>query len=204
MDLNNLVFSNALRDLLRELDEPLSPVFFSSPPRVTPLPGSNAWKVNGDFRELIIRTELDAGGAALLGIYEHVQSRGPILDFVIELRSTLIRLQATSPDAPHLPREPFGEEIDGILEAVQAIISGDDFDSGGLFDDLKELAETIVDAMRALFSEVANGAMPSDAALLAPLAAAATARGRGRLLTRVVLCSFPHRAVGSYAREVPC
>ncbi len=177
-DLNLGIFSNSIRSQLQDLVEPQSPVFLSGNVVVTAIPGANAWKVNSDFKELIIRSEVSASGKALLGVYEHVQSRGPVLNFVIDLRNTLVRLRAGETGPASLPNDPFKTEIDRILGATEALASGDDIDTDGLFDDVKALSETIIDVFKELFSELSKGNKPSDEAFLS-LAAAFASAGAG-------------------------
>ena len=176
-DLKSGIFPASIRSQLQELVEPQAPVFLSDSTLVTKLQDDNNWRVNSDFKELIIRSELSARGDLILGVYEHIQSRGPVLDFVIDLRDTLLRLRALETDPASLPEEPFRAEIDRVLAAGKALVEGDDIDTDGLFDDVKLLAETIIDAFKESFNEIANGGIPSDESMLAVAAAFGSAGG---------------------------
>src|SRR4030042_1053332 len=91
-ELDALTVSEALRTQFESFSL-LNPAILKDAPVVTALTPGSIWKVTSDYHEYIIRRELvvdgaNPGGTAVLAVYENVQSRGKIVDFMITLRDT--------------------------------------------------------------------------------------------------------------------
>src|SRR5207248_11793565 len=105
----------------------------------------------------------------VMTVLENVQSRGALVDLFLGLRDKLTGLRAgLGPNAnPPTPLgEPFNDLVNRILDAGEKIKRGQTVVFDDVFNDIKGLATTVVDAFQTLFGQIAKGQMPDATALM--------------------------------------
>ena len=142
-----------------------APIVLTDNPTVTTLDAGDVWKITSDYRDYLVRREVVAGGSSILTAFENVQPRGQIIDFFLTLRDNLARLREALPDPSAPLNEPFDAEIDRILEAGERLKRGQDINFDDIYEDIKGLVDTVINAFSSVFDDVAAGNTPSNAAL---------------------------------------
>ncbi len=120
----------------------------------------NVWQVKSDYSYFDVRINGDGD----LEVSKIMKSRGVIADFFINLRETLTNLVAGAPfnspytGTPPADYEPLAGVVDGILQAIDNLLKGEDLvDKDALLDDLKDLGGKISDTFKDTFGKITSG-----------------------------------------------
>ena len=127
---------------------------------VSEITAGSLWQIKSDYAYYDLRINGDGG----LEISQIMKSRGIIADQIINLRETLINLVAGAPfnspysGPPPADYEPLAGLVDGILQAIDNLLKGEDLvDKDALLDDLKELGGKISDTFKDVFAKITSG-----------------------------------------------
>jgi len=130
-------------------------------PLVTVIQTGGVWKLKSDFTDFVLRRD-GTPAAPSLSIAREVESRGIVVDTFLELREQLVALRAELPPPAPGFGEPFAAIVDRILDAGQHLLHGEKIaDTGQLFNDMKTLAQSVVDAFKSVFDGISGGSMPT-------------------------------------------